>query len=138
MLTPYITFNGNTEEAFNFYSEALGGKLVSIERFGDTTYGEQMTDEDKKKIMHITLQAPGGVMLMGNDHMDFMGQPFVAGNNFSLSLHPDSEAKADQLFNGLSPGGMVIMPMAKVFWGSYFGMFIDKFGIKWLINHQPV
>ena len=90
MIAAYVTFNGNTEEAFNFYASALEGKITNIQRFGDSPHGGQMSDADKKKVMHIALDAPHGVRLMGNDHLDSMGGPFVAGNNFSLSLHPDS------------------------------------------------
>jgi PhnB protein len=136
MITAYVTFNGNTEEAFNFYKSALEGEITNIQRFGDSPHGGQMSDADKKKIMHIALEAPHGVKLMGNDFLDFMGQPFNAGNNFSLSLHPDSEELADKLFNSLSAGGTVTVPMSKAPWGDYFGMFTDKFGIKWMINHQ--
>ena len=136
MLVAYVTFNGNTEEAFNFYSAALDGKITNLQRFGDSPQGGQMADADKKKIMHIALDAPHGVRLMGNDHLDFMGETFTPGNNFSLSLHPDSEELSDKLFNNLSAGGKVIVPMSKAPWGDYFGMFTDKFGIKWMINHQ--
>ena len=134
MLVAYVSFNGNTEEAFNFYKSALGGKITNVQRFGDSPHGDQIADADKKKIMHIALEAPEGVRLMGNDHLEFMGGPFVAGNNFSLSLHPDSEEVADKLFANLSAGGTVTVPMSKAPWGDYFGMFTDKFGIKWMIN----
>jgi len=93
-----------------------------------------MADADKNKIMHTAMEAPDGVRLMGNDHLDSMGGPFKAGNNFSLSLHPDSEELADKLFANLSAGGTVTVPMSKAPWGDYFGMFTDKFGIKWMIN----
>ncbi|GAB2806079.1 VOC family protein [Ferruginibacter profundus] len=136
MLAPYIAFNGNTETAFDFYKTALNGTITNLQRFGDGPQGAQLPEAEKKKIMHIALEAPGGITLMGNDFIDFTGQPFTAGNNFSLSLHPDSEALADALFNNLSAGGMVIVPMAKAPWGDYFGMFIDRFGIKWMINHR--
>ena len=135
MIVAYLTFNGNTEDAFNFYKSVLGGDLTNFQRFGDTPHGEKMSDEDKKKIMHVTLKGPKGVVLMGNDHLDFMG-PFNAGNNFSLSVHPDSEELADKLFNDLSAGGTVTMPLSKVFWGAYFGMLIDKFGIQWMVNYE--
>jgi len=135
MIVAYLTFNGNTEEAFNFYKSVFNGEL-NLQRFGDTPHGEQMSDEDKKKIMHAALTAPNGVKLMGSDHVDFMGESFAAGNNFSLSLHPESKEQADELFNNLSAGGTVIMPLGDVFWGAYFGMFVDKFGIKWMINHE--
>ena len=136
MITAYVTFNGNTEEAFNFYKSALGGKIVNIQRFGDAPNADQMSEADKQKVMHIALEAPDNISLMGNDHVDFMGGPFNAGNNFSLSFHPDNEALADKLFNSLSEGGTVMVPMSKAPWGDYFGMFTDKFGIKWMINHQ--
>ena len=136
MLTAYVTFDGKTEEAFDFYKSALEGEITSIQRFGDSPESTQMSDTDKKKIMHIALEAPHGVKLMGNDHVDFMGESFKAGNNFSLSLHPDSVELADKLFNKLSVGGSVTVPMAKAPWGDYFGMFTDKFGMKWMINHQ--
>ena len=136
MLTAYVTFDGKTEEAFDFYKSALEGEITSIQRFGDSPESTQMSDTDKKKIMHIALEAPHGVKLMGNDHVDFMGESFKAGNNFSLSLHPDSVELADKLFNKLSVGGSVTVPMAKAPWGDYFGMFTDKFGMKWMINYQ--
>ena len=135
MIAPYLTFNGNTEEAFNFYKSVLGGDFTSFQRFGDTAHGENMSDKDKKKIMHISLKSSNG-MMMGNDHMDFMGEMFTTGNNFSLSIQPSSEEEAKRLFDGLSAGGHVIMPLDKVFWGAYFGMFVDKFGVKWLVNYQ--
>lgn len=138
MLVAYVSFNGNTEEAFNFYKSALGGKITNVQRFSDSPGGGQMADADKNKIMHIALEAPNGVRLMGNDHLDIMGGPFMAGNNFSLSLHPDSEELADKLFNNLSAGGTVTVPMSKAPWGDYFGMFTDKFGIKWMINKAAV
>lgn len=135
MIAAYLSFNGNAEDAFTFYQSALEGGFTNLQRFGDTPHGENMSDADKKKIMHVTLEAPHGIILMGNDHLDFMGGPFNAGNNFSLALHPDSEDLAEKLFNNLSAGGTVIMPLEKVFWGAYFGMFVDKFGIKWMVNH---
>jgi PhnB protein len=135
MIVAYLKFNGNTEEAFNFYKSVIGGEFTNFQRFGDTPHGEQMSETDKRKIMHITLKSPGGI-IMGNDHLDFMGGPFQSGNNFSLSIHPSSEEETTQLFNGLSNGGIVTMPLDKVFWGAYFGMFIDKFGIQWIMNYE--
>lgn len=134
MIAAYLTFNGNAEEAFNFYRSVLGGEFTGFQRFGDTPHGDNMAAEDKKKIMHIRLESSAGV-IMGNDHMGFMG-PFVAGNNFSVSIHPDNEENAKRFFDGLSKGGEITMPLDKVFWGAYFGMFTDKFGIKWIVNCQ--
>lgn len=136
MIVAYIAFNGNAEEAFDFYKNALNGTITNLQRFGDAPHGAQMTEDDRKKIMHIALDAPDGIKLMGTDFMDFTGQPYNAGNNFSLSFHPDSEALADKLFNSLSAGGTIVVPMGKAPWGDYFGMFTDQFGIKWMINHQ--
>ena len=136
MITAYVTFNGNTEEAFNFYRSALEGEITNIQRFADSPNGAQMPEADRKKVMHIELAGPDGIRLMGNDHLDMMGGPFHAGNNFSLSFHPDNEEVADQLFNRLSEGGTISVPMSKAPWGDYFGMFTDQFGIKWMINHR--
>jgi len=136
MFITYVSFNGNTEEAFNFYKAAFNGEITNLQRFADSPGGAQMPEADKNKIMHIALEAPGGVRLMGNDHLEMMGGPFVAGNNFSLSLHPDTQEQADQFFNKLSAGGTVTVPMSKAPWGDYFGMFTDKFGIKWMINQR--
>lgn len=136
MIVTYITFNGNTEAAFEFYKTALEGKITNLQRFSDYPHGGQLPEEDRKKIMHIALEAPDNIQLMGNDHLDYMGGPFSAGNNFSLSFHPDSKEKADKLFNSLSAGGTVTVPMSVAPWGDYFGMFTDKFCIKWMINHR--
>lgn len=135
MITAYLTFDGNTESAFNFYKSVLGGEFSNLQRFGDTLHGEQMSEKDRNKIMHVTLESSKGT-LMANDHLDFMAGPFNAGNNFSLSLHPSSEEEARQLFDGLSAGGSIIMPLEKTFWGAYFGMLLDKFAIKWMVNYQ--
>jgi len=137
MIVPYIAYDGNAEEAFNFYKTALNGTILTMMRFGDTPQGDQLSDVDKNKIMHVTLEAPGGIMLMGNDHLDYMGETHKVGNNFSLTIHPEDKATADELFNNLSFGGTITIPMSQAPWGDYFGMFMDKFGIKWMINHQP-
>jgi PhnB protein len=133
MIVAYLTFDGQTEEAFDFYKSVLGGEFGNLQRFGDNEFdGPPMPEEDKQKIMHVSLESSLGT-LMGNDHLEFMG-PFEEGNNISLSLHPDSEEQAKELFAGLSNGGAVIMPLEKAPWGALFGMLIDPFGIKWLVN----
>ena len=136
-LNLYLTFDGNTEKAFELYRSVLGGEFTSLQRFGDTPHGEHMGETDKKKIMHLTLQMPNGTLLMGNDHLEGMGAPYVAGNNFSVSLHPETVEESDRLFKGLSAGGQVLVPLDRVFWGAYFGMFVDRFGVKWIVNHEP-
>jgi len=94
-----------------------------------------VAENDVNRIMHVSLPIGNGSVLMGSDSHTSMG-PLTAGNNYSVSIQADSEAEADRLFNGLSAGGRVMMPMGKVFWGAYFGMFTDKFGIQWLVNHD--
>lgn len=135
-INPYLTFNGNAEEAFNFYRSVFGGEFAGgINRFKDSPGSEQMSAQDQQKVMHVALPIGQGDMLMASDTFESMG-PFIAGNNFSVSLHPDSEEEAIRLFNGLSDGGKVTMPLDKTFWAKLFGMFTDKFGIQWMVNYD--
>ncbi|MFL5743409.1 MAG: VOC family protein [Niastella sp.] len=132
-LNPYLNFNNNTEEAFNFYKSVFGGEFAMVMRFKDIPAEYKGPAHEDNKIMHISLPIPGGGMLMGSDVPEQMGK-VVTGNNIQLSLTPSSKEEADKLFNGLSAGGQVTMPMADAFWGAYFGMCEDKFGIRWMIN----
>lgn len=134
-LNPYLNFKGKTEEAFNFYKSVLGGEFLMLQRFKDTPHGDKMSAEDRNKIMHVALPV-GENILMGTDSLESMGQQLVAGNNFSLSIEADSESDANRLFNALSQGGKIEMPLEKTFWDAYFGMFTDKFGIQWMINYD--
>jgi PhnB protein len=135
MITAYLNFDGNTEEAFNFYKDALAGQLKTLSRFGETEHGGKLSEADKQKIMHAHLEAPNGIQLMGSDHIEmFAGTKFLAGNNFALALDASGKEQADNYFEKLAAGGKVLMPMDKTFWGAYFGMFIDKYGIMWMIN----
>lgn len=132
----YLTFNGNCEEAFNFYKSVLGGEFPYIGRYKDMP-SEGMPpvpDSDKEKIMHVALPISKETVLMGSDSSEAFGKATVAGNNFSISISAGSKEEADKLFGGLSAGGKVTMPMADAFWGAYFGMFKDKFGINWMVN----
>lgn len=133
----YLTFNGNCEDAFNFYRSVLGGEFIYMGRFKDMPPSEgskPMPAEDLEKIMHVSLPLSKETMLMGSDTGGEWAASFIQGNNFSISLKVDSIEEADRLFNGLSNGGAVIMPMNKTFWGDYFGMFADKFGVSWMIS----
>jgi PhnB protein len=139
-INPYINFNGNTEEAFNFYKSVFGGEFAALMRFGempgcDEVSGNKMSDEDKSKIMHIALPI-GDSVLMATDALESMGQKLTEGNNFSISVSADSKEEADQVFTQLSGGGAVEMPIGDTFWGAYFGMCRDKFGINWLVNYD--
>lgn len=107
-----------------------------LQRFKDTPEGDKLSPEDANKIMHIAL--PVGVnTLMATDALESMGQKLVVGNNSHLSIHAESRAEADKLFAALAVGGKIEMPLMDMFWGSYFGMVDDKFGIKWMISHEP-
>lgn len=132
----YLTFNGNCEEAFNFYRSVFGGEFAYLGRFKDMPPidGQSPPQSEGEKIMHVSLPISKETILMGCDNFNFIEQPTKTGNNFSISIDAESEAEADKLFNGLSKGGNVIMPMAKTFWSSYFGMFIDKFSIQWMVS----
>jgi len=132
-VNPYLTFNGQTEEAFNFYKSVFGGEFPGLMRWRDNPQCEGMTDADKNKVMHVALPV-GDSVIMGSDYVGGMGEEFTAGNNFTVAITPDTREEADKLFNGLSAGGKVFMPMGEAFWGGYFGAFVDKFGIKWMIN----
>jgi PhnB protein len=132
----YLTFNGNCLEAFNFYKSVFGGEFPYLGYYKDmpTQDGKPVAPEDAEKIMHISLPISQETMLMGSDTGGEWAASFAQGNNFSLSINTDSKESADRLFNGLSAGGRVTMPMASTFWGDYFGMFTDKFGINWMVS----
>ena len=132
-INPYLTFNGNCEEAFEFYKSVFGGEFATVMRMGDAE-GMPVSEAAKNKIMHVALPVGDTAMLMGSDTMEGFGPPFNAGNNFSVAVAPKSKEEADKLYNGLAAGGTQTMPMADAFWGAYFGMLIDKFGIQWMVN----
>ena len=136
MLNPYLNFPGTTEEAFNFYKSVFGGDFAGgIFRFKDTPEADKLTLAEKEKIMHIALPIGKGNILMATDALESMGHKVTSGNNFHLSIGSESKEEADRIFNGLSAGGQVTMPMADMFWGDYFGMLTDKFGIQWMISY---
>jgi PhnB protein len=135
-INPYLIFNGNCEEAFLFYQSVFGGEFPYVGKFSDMPAGENSTtlsEEDENKIMHISLPMSKNSVLMGSDSNSASGD-VVFGGNISISINTESKAEADKLFNGLSAGGNPFMPMNQTFWGAYFGMFVDKFGIHWMVN----
>lgn len=135
-INPYLIFNGNCEEAFLFYQSVFGGEFPYIGKFKDMPPTEghpALSDEDGEKIMHVTLPIGDGFVLMGSDSNSASGE-VAFGQNVSLSLNTKSKEEADKLFNGLSAGGTVTLPMNQTFWGAYFGMFSDKFGVNWMVN----
>jgi len=135
-INPYLNFNGNTEEAFNFYKSVFGTEFIVISRFKDTPQGDSLSDEDKEKIMHVSLPIGDNVILMGTDTIEAFGQKVVISDFFSLAIAPNSIEEADKLFGALAEGGTVMVPLEKAFWGAYFGMLTDKFGVKWMVNYD--
>lgn len=137
-LNPYINFNGNTEEAFLFYKSVFGGEFITIVRFKDMPDQENpLSEEDGNKIMHIALPIGEGNILMATDFLESMGQKMIDGNRYSLSISAVSKEEADQLYEGLSVGGKIEMPIMDSPWGTYFALFADKFGINWMIEFDP-
>lgn len=132
-LNPYLNFKGNAEEAFQLYKSVFGGEFASLQRFKDTPEADKFPVSERDKIMHIALPIGNGVTLMASDTPEAMAQQLSAGNNFYLSLNVDSKAEADRVFSALSNGGKVEMPMQKMFWGDYFGMLADRFGVQWMV-----
>jgi PhnB protein len=133
----YLTFNGNCEEAFDFYRANFGGEFPYKGRFKDMPVQEgcePMPAEAGEKIMHVSLPISAETMLMGSDTGGEWASNFSQGTNFSISINAASKEEADKLFGGLSEGGQVTMAMDKTFWGDYFGMFTDKFGIAWMVS----
>lgn len=133
----YLNFNGNCLAAFNFYRSVFGGDYPYVGTYGEMPPQEGMPavqEADRNKIMHISLPISQETTLMGADVMEGMGAPLTFGNNFAISVSADTIEKGEEIFNALSEGGMVTMPLNKTFWGAYFGMLIDPFGINWMIN----
>ncbi|MGI9306194.1 MAG: VOC family protein [Gammaproteobacteria bacterium] len=134
----YLSFNGDCEEAFNFYRSVFGGEFAVLKRFKDMPAGGlddsfQIADADAEKIMHVQLPLGKNSALMGNDMPASMGRA-ESGGNFSIALETENMAETDKLFNGLAAGGKIAMPLSKTFWSPYFGMLSDKFGIGWMLD----
>ncbi len=136
-INPYLTFLGNCEDAFNHYKSVFGGEFTYVGRFGEMPPQEgqpPVSDDDKNKIMHISLPIGGGTTLMGSDTGGEWAPQTVIGNNITISVNADSKEQADRFFSQLSDGGRQTMPMNQTFWGDYFGMCTDRFQINWMIS----
>lgn len=133
-----LVFNGNCKEAFDFYKSVFGGEYSYFGKYKEMpSYDSQkISPEDGEKIMHISLPISKETSLMGNDYIEYFGRKTIFGNNFSLSINAESKEEADRLYNTLSSGGTLGMPMEDTFWGAYFGMFTDKFGINWMVSFE--
>lgn len=136
-LQPYLNFAGNAEEAFNFYKSVFGGEFSSLVRFKDFPMeGVSIPQEDAGKIMHISLPIGEESILMASDALESLGQKLVKGNNVYISIHATSREEADRIFNALSEGGEIEMPIADQAWGDYYGSLQDKFGVMWMVNYS--
>jgi PhnB protein len=137
-INPYIHFNGNAEEAFTFYKSVFGGEYAMVMRFKDMQANPEhpIPETEANKIMHIALPIGKHSVLMASDTPEFMGKHNENETRSKISVSAESKEEADKLFNGLSAGGNVEMPIAESPWGSYFGMFRDKYGIEWMIDYD--
>lgn len=134
-INPHINFNGNAEEAFTFYKSVFGGAFTQILRFKDLASAEfPVSLEEENKIMLITLTIGAHNVLIGNDVPAFLGTVNERENRSKISIRAESRTEADTLFNGLSEGGEIEMPMSESPWNSYFGMFRDRYGIEWIVE----
>ncbi|GJM34233.1 MAG: VOC family protein [Saprospiraceae bacterium] len=137
LINPHINFNGNAEEAFNFYRSVFGGEFAKIMRFKDLSSPEYpIAENEANKIMHIALPI-GKNILMANDVPESMGRVNENENRSKISVSAESREEADKLFSGLSAGGTIEVSIDDSPWGSYFGMFRDKFGIEWMVDFDP-
>jgi len=137
LINPHINFNGNAEEAFTFYKAAFGGEFSSVVRLKDISSPENpVSENDANKLMHIALPI-GNNMLLGNDIPEAMGRVNEQENRSKITISADSREEADKLYNLLSAGGNIEVPIGDSPWGSYFAMFRDKFGIEWMVDFDP-
>lgn len=134
-VNPYLNFKGNAEEAFNFYQSVFGGEL-SIVRFKDLEDNMGATGDELNKIANVTLPIGAETLLLGSDALGTWGESFQRGNDFYINLEPENPEEAKQLFEKLSEGGQIEMPLQKTEWAEYFGMCSDPFGIRWMVNFE--
>jgi len=134
----YLTFDGKCEEAFNFYKSVFGGEFPYMGRYKDMQPidGKGCPPGEEEKVMHVSLPVSKETILMGSDTSEAFGPAPIVGNNISVSINTDSEKEATRIFNALSAGGKISMPLDKVFWGALFGTFTDKFGINWMLSYD--
>ncbi len=133
-LSTYLTFDGNCRQAFEFYRSVFGGEFTSFQTFADAPPDMPVPEAEKDRVMHVSLPI-GSSVLMGSDRASGFGPPLVVGNNFSITLEGKSKAHCDEVFAALSAGGSVLMPLQETFWGAYYGLWTDRFGINWMANY---
>ena len=134
----YLNFQGNTEEAFNFYKSVFktdyAGPVMYMKDIPAQPGMPSLPENEQNKVMHACLPILGGMQIMGTDMLESMGQKLKIGNNVTINLEPDTRVETENLFNALSQGGSDIMPLQDQFWGAYWGCCLDKFGIRWMFN----
>ncbi len=130
-LTPYINFEGNAEEAMNFYAESLDGNIIEISRYGDSPMPAD--DDYKDKVIHGRVQFGDNVIMISDT---FKGNAIQTGGNIQLSVEVSEEGKIDEVFKKMAEGGTVTMELQDTFWRARFGMLKDKFGVSWMFNHE--
>jgi len=138
-MNPYLNFNGNTEEAFNFYKSVFhtdfSGPIMYNKDIPPQPGLPSFSDEDKNKVMHVSLPILGGTRIMATDMLESMGHKLIEGNNVTINLEPDTKEETDRLFTALSEGGSEIAPLRDEFWG-YWGCCKDRYGIRWMFNYD--
>lgn len=132
----YLNFPGTAEQAFAFYQSVFMTDYIGpIVRFKDgPADGPPLSEADKELVLHMELPILGGLVLMATDAPESMGMSVNSGNQVHINLEPDTRAEAERLFNALSAGGKVSMPLQDMFWGAYFGSFTDQYGVCWMVN----
>jgi len=133
-LNPYLTFDGNCREAFEFYRSAFGGAFSILSTYANAPADLDVPEAERDRIMHVSLPV-GASVLMGSDCCSVTGPPPVVGNNFTIAIEGESRTHCDQVFAKLTDGGTVVTPLGEMFWGAYYGMWTDRFNINWLINY---
>lgn len=138
-INPYLNFSGNCEEAFHFYKSVFGGEFSYVGRYSEMPEDvyHPRSEDDNDKIMHISLPIGKHTVLMGSDTGGEWASKNIVGTNVSISIGAASKKEADRLFNGLSEGGKITMPLENAFWGDYFGMCTDQFDVNWMVSFNP-
>lgn len=134
-INPYLIFDGQAEEAFNFYKSILGGEFEMLQKMKDAPSDVPSSEEDQEKIMHVSLPIGDGNLLMGSDRPSSSGTG-TKGDNFNISINTESKEEADRIFYGLAEGGKELMGITDTFWNAYFGMLRDKFDVQWMVSYD--
>lgn len=134
---PYLIFNGQCEAAFMLYKSVFGGEFQQISKFGDMPSDTEipLSEEDANRIMHVSFPINKDFILMGSDSNSQSGE-VKFGDNISISVNTESRSEAEKIFNGLAKDGIIKMPLQDTFWGAYFGMLEDKYGVQWMVNYD--